>query len=89
MTVVGGRGTVLSGGQQARVKLARALYSNSDINLLDDPLCAVDSTVGHDIFEKFINSVLDNKTRLMITKNHRALRDAKHIVVMEEGSILA
>ena len=89
LTVVGERGTVLSGGQQARVELARAVYSNADIYLLDDPLSAVDSKVGHDIFEKCINGLLHNKTRLMITHNHRALRDAKHIVVMEEGSILA
>jgi len=88
-TVVGERGTVLSGGQQARVELARAVYSNADIYLLDDPLSAVDSKVGHDIFEKCINGVLDNKTRLMITHNLEALQDAKHIVVMEEGSILA
>ena len=89
LTVVGERGTVLSGGQQARVELARAVYSNADIYLLDDPLSAVDSTVGHDIFERCINGVLGNKTRLMITHNHSALRYAKHIVVMEEGSILA
>ena len=89
LTVVGERGTVLSGGQQARVELARAVYSNADIYLLDDPLSAVDSKVGYDIFEKCINGVLDNKTRLMITHNHKALRDAKHIVVMAEGSILA
>ena len=89
LTVVGERGIVLSGGQQARVELARAVYSNADIYLLDDPLSAVDSKVGHDIFEKCINGVLDNKTRLMITHNLAALRDAKHIVVMEEGSILA
>ena len=89
LTVVGERGTVLSGGQQARVELARAVYSNADIYLLDDPLSAVDSKVGHDIFEKCINGLLDNKTRLMITHNDRALRDARHIVVMEEGSILA
>ena len=88
-TVVGERGTVLSGGQQARVELARAVYSNADIYLLDDPLSAVDSRVGHDIFEKCIKGVLDNKTRLVITHNHRALRDAKHIVIMEKGSILA
>ena len=62
---------------------------HADIYLLDDPLSAVDSMVGHDIFEKCINGVLGNKTRLMITHNHKVLRDAKHIVVMEEGSILA
>ena len=89
LTVVGERGIVLSGGQQARVELARAVYSNADIYLLDDPLSAVDSKVGHDIFEKCINGVLGNKTRLMITHNLAALQDAKHIVVMEEGSILA
>ena len=88
-TVVGERGTVLSGGQQARVELARAVYSNADIYLLDDPLSAVDAKVGHDIFEKCINGVLENKTCLMITHNLEALQDAKHIVVMEEGSILA
>ena len=89
LTVVGERGTVLSGGQQARVELARAVYSNADIYLLDDPLSAVDSKVGQNIFEKCINGVLNNKTRLMITHNLEALRDAKHIVIMEEGSILA
>ena len=89
LTVVGERGTVLSGGQQARVELARAVYSNADIYLLDDPLSAVDPKVGHDIFENCIKGILHNKTRLMITHNLEALRDAKHIVVMEEGSILA
>jgi len=89
LTVVGERGTVLSGGQQARVELARAVYSNADIYLLDDPLSAVDSKVGHDIFEKCINGLLDNKTRLMITHNLEVLQDSNHIVVMEEGSILA
>ena len=89
LTVVGERGTVLSGGQQARVELARAVYSNADIYLLDDPLSAVDSKVGRDIFEKCINGILNNKTRLMITHNLEALRDAKHIVIMEEGSIVA
>ena len=89
LTVVGERGTVLSGGQQARVELARAVYSNADIYLLDDPLSAVDSKVGNDIFEKCINGALNNKTRLMVTHNLEALQDAKSIVVMEEGSILA
>ena len=46
MTRVGERGIVLSGGQRARVELARAVYSDADIYLLDDPLSAVDSNVG-------------------------------------------
>ncbi|XP_078371200.1 ATP-binding cassette sub-family C member 4-like isoform X2 [Oculina patagonica] len=89
MTVVGERGIVLSGGQQARVELARAVYSNADIYLLDDPLSAVDSKVGHHIFNTCINGLLQDKTRLMITHNLEVLRDAKHIVAMKEGSILA
>ena len=51
-TLIGDRGVTLSGGQRARVSLARALYMNADIYLLDDPLAAVDTAVGRHIFEK-------------------------------------
>ncbi|XP_015763412.1 PREDICTED: multidrug resistance-associated protein 4-like [Acropora digitifera] len=62
MTRVGERGIVLSGGQRARVELARAVYSDADIYLLDDPLSAVDSNVGQHIFHNCINTLLDGKT---------------------------
>ena len=88
MTVVGERGVILSGGQQARVELARAVYSNADIYLLDDPLSALDSRVGHNIFQTCINGLLRDKTRLMVTHNLEALRDAKRIIAMKEGSIM-
>lgn len=88
MTVVGERGIVLSGGQRARVELARAVYSNADVYLLDDPLSAVDYNVGRHIFDTCIDGLLQRKTRLMVTHNLQVLKDAKHIVVMEEGSIL-
>ena len=52
LTLVGERGVTLSGGQKARVNLARAVYHDSDIFLLDDPLGAVDSAVAKHIFEK-------------------------------------
>ena len=88
MTIVGERGIVLSGGQQARVELARAVYSNADIYLLDDPLSAVDSKVGHHIFRACINGILHDKTRLVVTHNLEALRDAQNILAMKDGSIL-
>lgn len=57
-TVVGERGVSLSGGQKARINLARAIYRQADIYLLDDPLSAVDSSVGKEIFEKCIKGYL-------------------------------
>ena len=50
--MVGDRGTTLSGGQKARLNLARAIYRDSDVYLLDDPLSAVDANVGKDLFER-------------------------------------
>lgn len=52
LTLVGERGVTLSGGQKARVSLARAIYHDADIYLLDDPLSAVDTEVGKHIFEQ-------------------------------------
>ena len=52
LTLVGERGVTLSGGQRARVSLARAVYSNADVYLLDDPLSAVDSMVGRHLFDE-------------------------------------
>ena len=54
MTLVGERGVTLSGGQKARVNLARAVYRKADIYLLDDPLSAVDSAVSRHIFDKYV-----------------------------------
>ena len=88
MTRVAERGILLSGGQRARVELARAVYSNADVYLLDDPLSAVDTKVGRHLFQTCISGILHGKTRLMVTRNLQILRDAKQIVVMENGSIL-
>merc|ERR1711990_1395412 len=57
-TLIGDRGVTLSGGQKARVGLARAIYSDADIYLLDDPLAAVDSKVASRLYDTCINGYL-------------------------------
>ena len=88
LTRVGERGVVLSGGQRARVELARAVYSNADIYLLDDPLSAVDTKVGQHIFRECISGILSKKTRLVITHNLQVLKDATNIAVIKDGTIV-
>ena len=64
---IGERGANLSGGQKQRVNLARAVYSDSDIFILDDPLSAVDVRVGRQIFHACIRTLLKEKTVLLVT----------------------
>ena len=61
-TLVGDRGVVLSGGQRARVGLARAIYAKADLYILDDPLAAVDPEVAAEIYEKCVQGFLKSKT---------------------------
>ncbi|NXO59567.1 MRP3 protein, partial [Aramus guarauna] len=88
-TEIGEKGINLSGGQRQRVSLARAVYSNSDIYLLDDPLSAVDSHVAKHIFDKVIgpDGVLKGKTRILVTHGISFLPQVDHIVVLADGKI--
>ena len=89
-TEIGENGINLSGGQKQRVSLARAVYSESDIYLLDDPLSAVDSHVAKHIFEHVLHSqtgVLKDKTRVIATNALHILKDVDYIVVLKEGQI--
>ncbi|XP_022785320.1 multidrug resistance-associated protein 4-like [Stylophora pistillata] len=88
LTVVGERGELLSGGQQARVSLARAVYADGDIYLLDNPLCAVDSKVGQHIFEKCIKDLLCNKTRILTSHQEQHIKDADEVIVLDKGRVL-
>eukprot|EP00095_Tigriopus_kingsejongensis_P008533 maker-scaffold81_size397536-snap-gene-2.18 protein:Tk08533 transcript:maker-scaffold81_size397536-snap-gene-2.18-mRNA-1 annotation:"multidrug resistance-associated protein 1 isoform x4" len=89
-TEIGEKGINLSGGQKQRVSLARAVYNNRDIYLLDDPMSAVDAHVGKHIFEHVISSrtgVLKDKTRLLVTHNVTFLHETDLILVMKNGRI--
>ncbi|KAF6027750.1 hypothetical protein EB796_013939 [Bugula neritina] len=66
-TEIGERGINLSGGQKQRISMARAVYSDSDIILLDDPLSAVDAMVGQHIFQHCLKGLLVNKTVLFVS----------------------
>lgn len=89
LTEIGERGINLSGGQKARISIARALYARADIYLLDDPLSAVDAHVGRQLFDRVIgpNGLLKNKTRLLVTHAITYLDKVDHIVMMRHGQI--
>lgn len=87
VTEIGQRGVTLSGGQKARVGLARAVYSNADIFLLDDPLSAVDTKVGGKLFESCILGELSGRVRLLATHQLQYLTKVDRIAVLEKGSI--
>ncbi|KAJ7284398.1 multidrug resistance-associated ABC transporter [Mycena rebaudengoi] len=87
-TEIGERGINLSGGQKARVSLARAAYSPSDVVLLDDPLSAVDSFVGKAILENcLLSGPLANRTRILVTHALHVLDKTDYIYVMDNGII--
>ncbi|OXA62200.1 Multidrug resistance-associated protein 4 [Folsomia candida] len=88
-TICGERGTELSGGQKARVTLARALYHDADIYLLDDPLSAVDASVSKHIFDKCIQTQLKGRLRILVTHQLQYLPYADHVIVFDEGKVLA
>lgn len=86
LTLVGERGASLSGGQKARINLARAVYREADIYLLDDPLSAVDIHVGKHLFEQCIMGYLGKKTRILVTHQVYHLKRADAIVVLNNVS---
>ncbi|CAB3237240.1 unnamed protein product [Arctia plantaginis] len=87
LSLVGERGVSLSGGQRARINLARAIYREADIYLLDDPLSAVDANVGRLLFEGCIKGYLKNSTCILVTHQIHYLKSADFIVVLSEGAI--
>ncbi|XP_068685996.1 multidrug resistance-associated protein 1-like [Montipora foliosa] len=89
LTEIGERGINLSGGQKQRISLARAVYFNADIYLLDDPLSAVDAHVGRKLFRDVIgpNGLLKDKTRILVTHSISFLPQMDHIIVLQNGFV--
>uniref|UniRef100_A0A8B9NK98 Canalicular multispecific organic anion transporter 1 n=1 Tax=Accipiter nisus TaxID=211598 RepID=A0A8B9NK98_9AVES len=88
-TEIGEKGINLSGGQKQRVSLARAVYSNADIYVLDDPLSAVDAHVGKYLFEHVLGpkGLLQKKTRILVTHSISFLPQVDNIVVLVAGAV--
>ncbi|EHA54855.1 multidrug resistance-associated protein 1 [Pyricularia oryzae 70-15] len=89
-TVVGERGISLSGGQKARVALARAVYARADVYLLDDCLSAVDSHVGRHIIDNVLgpNGLLKTKTRILATNSIPVLLESDYICMLRDGEVV-
>ncbi|KAG1703501.1 hypothetical protein DVH05_007448 [Phytophthora capsici] len=91
LTEIGERGVNLSGGQQARIALARACYSNSSVYILDSPLSAVDAIVQNEIFEKCLLGLLKNKTIILVTHNPEIITSkfiTRAVTIDDVGSVV-
>ena len=87
-TQIGERGVNISGGQKARISLARACYSDADIYLLDDPLSAVDPQVAEKLFSLCLRGILREKAVLIVTHQIAFLPQVDEILLLEEGKPL-
>ncbi|KAG0331586.1 hypothetical protein BG000_010759, partial [Podila horticola] len=86
-TLIGEKGVTLSGGQRARVSLARAAYRDSDLYILDDPLSAVDPKVGRALFENCVKGLLKDKARVLVTHQLQYIKDCETVIVLEQGQV--
>lgn len=88
-TEIGERGVTLSGGQKARLSLARAVYQDSDIVLMDDPISALDADVRKKVFLQVFEGLLREKTRILVTHSIDFLHLADKIVILKQGQVKA
>ncbi|KAI9834847.1 MAG: hypothetical protein M1819_002755 [Sarea resinae] len=86
-TEIGERGITVSGGQKQRLNIARAIYFDADIILMDDPLSAVDAHVGRHIFDNAISGLLKGKCRVLATHQLHVLHRCDRIIWLEDGAI--
>jgi ABC-type bacteriocin/lantibiotic exporter with double-glycine peptidase domain len=88
LTEIGQKGINLSGGQKARVSLARAVYADKDIYLMDDPISALDACVRKKIIKNVILGSLKDKTRVLVTHAIDFIHLADRICIMKGGRIV-
>ncbi|XP_055375264.1 probable multidrug resistance-associated protein lethal(2)03659 [Condylostylus longicornis] len=88
-TIVGERGASLSGGQKARISLARAVYRRCSIYLLDDPLSAVDTHVGRHLFDECMRDFLRENIVILVTHQLQFIQHADQIVILDHGKVKA
>ncbi|XP_077229019.1 putative ABC transporter C family member 15 isoform X2 [Tasmannia lanceolata] len=88
LSVVGERGMNLSGGQKQRIQIARAIYSDSDVYLLDDPFSAVDAHTGAHLYKECLMRLLADKTVIYITHQLEFLDASDLVLVMRDGKII-
>ncbi|GFU20326.1 multidrug resistance-associated protein 7 [Nephila pilipes] len=88
-TEVGDKGVTLSGGQKARIALARAVYQDFDMYLLDDPLSAVDAHVADHIFSNCIMGILKNKVRILCTHKIQYAEKADYLMILSNGKVIS
>ena len=86
MSRVGEHGATVSGGQRTRISLARAVYSQADVYLLDDPLSSLDAKVAENIFKNCLQGLLANRIILLTTPTARFLQEADYVVKLQRGS---
>ena len=87
LTEIGSTGNNISGGQRARIALARAIYKDADIYLFDDPISSVDTYISMKIFHQGIVKLLKNKTVIYVTHDTRNLKYSNKVVVMNRFEI--
>lgn len=86
-TLVGEKGKSISGGQKARINLARCVYKEADIYLLDDPLSAVDANVGKQLYDQCVKQFLKEKICILSTHQLQYLKSADKIIILDDGKI--
>ncbi|KAL6843839.1 hypothetical protein ACP4OV_026410 [Aristida adscensionis] len=87
LTEIGERGVNISGGQKQRVSMARAVYSDSEVYIFDDPLSALDAHVGRQVFDKCIKEELRHKTRVLVTNQLHFLPYVDKILLIHDGVV--